>query len=111
MGLTVGERCWKILFFLCLAWRLRRSVWTFSVRGNTISGGVLRCHRVPVFEEHRHPMTGSRCDIRWLSGRGKTPTFSVFPVFCVAVMEKICDACGDGEYYFRSDFFVVRRCN
>jgi hypothetical protein len=32
-----------------------------------------------------------------VSGRGKTPTFCVFPVFSVAVMEKCCDACGDGE--------------
>jgi hypothetical protein len=30
--------------------------------------------------------------------------FCVFPVFSVAVMEKCCDACGDGEYYFRSGF-------
>jgi hypothetical protein len=50
------------------------------------------------------PLTGSRWDIRWLIGRGKKPTFCVFPVFSVAVMEKCCDACGDGEYYFRSDF-------
>jgi hypothetical protein len=46
------------------------------------------------------PLTGSRRDIRWVSGREKTPTFCVFPVFSVAVMEKCCDACGDGEYYF-----------
>jgi hypothetical protein len=51
---------------------------------------------------HRLPLTGSRWDIRWVSGGGKTPTFCVFPVFSVAVMEKCCDACGDGEYYFRS---------
>jgi hypothetical protein len=31
-----------------------------------------------------------------------TPTFCVFPVFSVAVIEKCCDACGDMEYYFRS---------
>jgi hypothetical protein len=36
----------------------------------------------------------------------ETPTFCVFPVFCVAVMEKCCDACGDGEYYFRSGFLA-----
>jgi hypothetical protein len=30
--------------------------------------------------------------------------FCVFPVFRVAVLEKCCDACGDEEYYFRSDF-------
>jgi hypothetical protein len=50
-----------------------------------------------VFEKHRLALTGSRLDIRWLSGRGKTPTFCVFPVFSVAVMEKCCDACGDGN--------------
>jgi hypothetical protein len=32
-----------------------------------------------------------------MSGGGKTPTFCVFPVFSVAVMEKCCDACGDGN--------------
>jgi hypothetical protein len=37
----------------------------------------------------------------------KTPTFCVFPVFSVAVMEKCCDACGDGNKYFQSGF---RRC-
>jgi hypothetical protein len=52
--------------------------------------------------KHRLPLSGSRWDIRWVSGGGKTPTFCVFPVFSVAVMEKCCDACGDGEYYFRS---------
>jgi hypothetical protein len=39
-----------------------------------------------------------------VSYSGKTPTFCVFRVFSVAVMEKCCDACGDGEYYFRSGF-------
>jgi hypothetical protein len=32
-----------------------------------------------------------------VSGGGKTPTFCVFLVFSVAVMEKCCDACGDGN--------------
>jgi hypothetical protein len=43
-----------------------------------------------------------------MSGRGKTPTFCVFPVFSVAVMEKCCDACGDGEYYLAVGLFGVR---
>jgi hypothetical protein len=47
------------------------------------------------------PFTESRWDIRWLSGRVKTPTFCVIPVFSVAVMEKCCDACGDGDCYAR----------
>jgi hypothetical protein len=63
-----------------------------------------RRQRVPVFQRHRLPLTGSRWDIRWLIGRRTKPTFCVFPVFSVAVKEKCCDACGDGEYYFRSGF-------
>jgi hypothetical protein len=77
---------------------------TLAVTGNIISGRVFRCYRVPVLLRHRLPLTGSRWDIRWVSYGGKTPTFCVFPVFSVAVMEKCCDACGDGEYYFRSGF-------
>jgi hypothetical protein len=41
---------------------------------------------------------------RWLSHSGRTQTFSVFFIFSVAVREKSCDACGDGEYYFRYSF-------
>jgi hypothetical protein len=37
-------------------------------------------------------------------GRRTKPTFCIFFVFSVAVMEKCCDACGYGEYYFRSGF-------
>jgi hypothetical protein len=87
------------------------SVVTLAVTGNTISGRVSWRQRVTVFQWHRLPLTGSRWDIRWLSSRGTKPTFCVFPVFRVAVMEKCCDACGDGEYYFRSGFRRQRcRC-
>jgi hypothetical protein len=55
-------------------------------------------------DAHQLPLTGSRWDIRWLSGRGKTPIFCVIPVFSVAVMEKCCDVYGGGKYYFRSGF-------
>jgi hypothetical protein len=58
--------------------------------------------RVPVIDLLRLPLTGSRWGLRWLSGRGKTPTLCVLPVNTVAVMGKCCDACGEGEYYFRS---------
>jgi hypothetical protein len=51
-------------------------------------------------------LTGNRWDKRWLSGRGKTPTLCVFPVFSVAVMKKCCDVCGDGEYYCRLSFLA-----
>jgi hypothetical protein len=61
-----------------------------------------------VFKRHRLPLTGSRWDILWVSYSAKTPTFCVFPAFSVAVMGKCCDACGDGEYYFRSGFSTMR---
>jgi hypothetical protein len=73
---------------------------TLAVTGNTIfSGQVFRRHRVPVFQRHRLPLTGNRWKLRWLSSRRTKATFCVFPVFSVAVMEKCCDACGDGEYF------------
>jgi hypothetical protein len=96
------ERRRLSVYFLYLAWRLWKSVVTLAVTGNTISGRVVRRQRVPVFQRHRLPLTGSRWDIRWLSGRGKTRLSVYFLLFSVAVMEKCCDACGDGEYYFRS---------
>jgi hypothetical protein len=43
-----------------------------------------------------------------VSYSGRTPTFCVFPVFSVAVMEKCCDACGDGEYYLRSGISTLQ---
>jgi hypothetical protein len=61
-----------------------------------------------VCQRHRLPLTGSRPDIMLVSYSGKTPTLCVFPVFSVAVMEQCCDACGDGEYYFRSKISTVR---
>jgi hypothetical protein len=39
-------------------------------------------------------------------GRRTKPTFCVFSVLSVAVMEKCCDACGEMEYYLRSGFSV-----
>jgi hypothetical protein len=107
MGQTVADRSSNEADFLCillyLAWRLWKSVVTL-VNGITISGRVFRRQGVPEFKRHRLPLTGSRWDIRWLIGRRTKPTFCVFPVFSVAVMEKCCDACGYGEYYFRSGF-------
>jgi hypothetical protein len=52
------------------------------------------------FQRHRLPLTGSLWDLRLLVGRRTKPTFSVFPVFSVVVMEKCCDACGDEDYCF-----------
>jgi hypothetical protein len=78
---------------------------TLAVTGNTISGRVFQLFQgVPEFERHRLPLTGSRWDIRWLIGRRTKPTFRVFSVLNVAVMEKCCDVCCHGEYYFRSGY-------
>jgi hypothetical protein len=78
--------------FLCillyLEWRLFKSVVTLAVKGYTIYGQFFLFQRVPEFERHRIPLTGSRWDIRWLIGRRTKPTFCVFPVFSVAVMAK-----------------------
>jgi hypothetical protein len=77
---------------------------TLAVTRNTVSGRVFRRQKVSVFQGNRLRLTGSRWDIRWLIGRRTKPTFCVFSVFSVAVVEKCCDACGDGEYYFSSYF-------
>jgi hypothetical protein len=61
---------------------------TLAVKENTISGRFSLFQRVPKFKRHRIPLTGSRWDIRWLIGRRTKPTFCVFPVFSVSVMEK-----------------------
>jgi hypothetical protein len=72
-----------------------------AVTGSTTSGQVFRRRQMSAFRKYRLPLTGSRCELWWLNGRGKTPTFCVFPVTSVAVMEKCCEDCVDGEYYFR----------
>jgi hypothetical protein len=82
---------------------------TLAVSGNNISGRVFRRFRVAVFRRHRLTLTGSRLDVRLVSYSGMTPTVCVFPVFSVAVMEKCCDACGDGEYYLRFGFSALLR--
>jgi hypothetical protein len=81
----------KTRYFVYLAWRLWKSVLRLAVRGNSISGRVVRRQRVSVFDKHRLPWIGSRWDIRWVSGGGKTRFFCVFSV---AVMAKCFEACG-----------------
>jgi hypothetical protein len=61
---------------------------TFAVTENTSAGRVFWRQRVLVSREHRLSLTGNRWDILWLSGRGKTPTLCVFPVFSAAVTQK-----------------------
>jgi hypothetical protein len=57
--------------FVYLAWRLWQSVLRLAVRGNSISGRVVRRQRVPVFEMNRLPSTASQRGKRWVSCRGK----------------------------------------
>jgi hypothetical protein len=52
--------------------------------------------------EHRLPLTGKSMGHTVAERSWKDADFVCFPVFRVVVMEKCCDACGDGEYYFRS---------
>jgi hypothetical protein len=99
------------VYFLYFAWRLWKSVVTLAVMGNTnfrsgfsIPVGFFNLYWVSVFKGHRLPLTGNRRDIRLVSYSRKTPTFCLFPVFSVAVMEKCYDACADEKYYFRSGF-------
>jgi hypothetical protein len=110
MGHTMADRSSNEADFLCillyLAWRLWKSVVTLVFTVITISGRVFQHLRLPEFQRHRLPLTASRWDIRWLIGRRTKPTFCVFSVFSVAVMEKCCDACREREYYFRSVFSV-----
>jgi hypothetical protein len=75
---------------------------TLAVTGNTIPGHAVWRQRMWVSPKHRLSFIRSRWNIRWQSGREKTPTLCVFPVITVAVIKKFCDACGDGEYYFLS---------
>jgi hypothetical protein len=103
MGHTVADRSSNEADFLCillyLAWRLWKSVVTLAVYGEYYFRSGFSASEVPEFYRHRLPLTGSRWDIRWLIGRRTKPTFYfVFAVFSVAVMEKCCDACRDGEY-------------
>jgi hypothetical protein len=81
----------KTRLFVYLAWRLWKGVLRLAVRGNSISGRVVRRQRVPVFDKHRLPSTGSEWDIRWVSGGDK---LRFFCVFSVAVMEKCFEAGG-----------------
>jgi hypothetical protein len=77
--------------FVCLAWQLWQSVLRLAVRGSSISGRFVRRHRVPVFEGHRLPSTGSsmRQTVGELSWKNAD-----FCVFSVAVKEKCFEACG-----------------
>jgi hypothetical protein len=56
-----------------LAWQLCQSFLRLALRGNSISGRVVRLRIVPVFEGRRQPSTASRWDKRWVSCRENMP--------------------------------------
>ena len=88
----------------CICMAVMEKSWDACGDGYTIGGRVFRRQRVPMIQRHRMPLTRSRWDLRWLIGRRTKPTFSEFSVFCMAINERSCDACGDREDYFRSGF-------
>jgi hypothetical protein len=104
----MADRSSKEADFMCillyLEWRLCKSIVTLVITVTTISGRLFQHPRLPVFQWRRASLTASRWDIRRLIGRRTKPTFCVFSVLNVAVMEKCCDACGYEDYYFRSGF-------
>jgi hypothetical protein len=63
----VEKRGFCVFSLALWKWVLR-----LAVSENSLSCRVFWLQRVPVFEGHRLPSTGSRWDIRWVSGRGKT---------------------------------------
>jgi hypothetical protein len=90
MGHTVGELSWKNVVFVYLAERLWKGVLRLAVSVNSLSCRVFWLQRVPVFEGHRMPSTGSRWDIRWVRG-GRNSNFCVFSL---AIVERGFEACG-----------------
>jgi hypothetical protein len=91
------------VYFLYLAWRLWKSVVTLAVSGILFPVGFSALQGVSVSEAST-AVDRFRRDIRFVSYSGNTPTFCVFPAFGVPVMEKCCQPCGDGDYYFQSCF-------
>jgi hypothetical protein len=67
MGRTVGELSWKNAEFCVFSVAAMAKCLRLVVGGNSVSGRVVRRQRVPVFDEHRLPSTGSRWDKRWVS--------------------------------------------
>jgi hypothetical protein len=51
--------------FAYFAWQLWKGVLRLAVTGGSISGQVVRRHRVLVFEGHRMPSTESRWIYGW----------------------------------------------
>jgi hypothetical protein len=96
------------VYLLYIAWRLWKSVVTLAVTGILIPVGFFGVKECPVFQRHRMPLTGSRWDIRWLIGRRTKPTFCVFPVFSVAVMESVVTLAVTG-ILFSVGFFAVSK--
>jgi hypothetical protein len=73
------------VYFAAFSVAVLEKVVTLAVTGNTISGRVIPCQRVPEFHWYRLLLTGSRWDKLWPIHRRTKPIFCVFPVFSVTV--------------------------
>ena len=62
-----GETC----CFVYLAWHVWKSVLSLAVRGNTFSGLVVPCQRVPLVDRHRLPSTASQWELRKVTCGGQ----------------------------------------
>jgi hypothetical protein len=81
---------------------------TLAVTGNTISGQDFRRYRVTLFQWHRLQLREVDEIYVWLVTVERRHTLCELPVFRAAVMEKCCDACGDGECYLRTGFSTLQ---
>jgi hypothetical protein len=81
---------------------------TLAVKGNTISDRRFRRFGVTVCNRRRRPLTEVDEIYSWLVAVECRLTLCVFPVFSMTVMEKCCDACGEGEYYLWSGFSTIQ---
>jgi hypothetical protein len=61
-----------------------------------------------VFQRHQWLLTEIDEIFRWSVTVERRLTLCVIPIFRVAVTEKCCDACCEGEYYFRSKVSTIR---
>jgi hypothetical protein len=81
MGHTMADRSSNEADFVCillhLAWRFWKGVVTLAVTGNTISGRVIPCQRVPEFHWYRLLLTASRFYELWPTHR-RTKPISVY---------------------------------
>jgi hypothetical protein len=105
MGHTVAERSWKDADFVCFP------VFSVAVMEKCcdVCGDGEYHYRSSCLASENAGVSGASIVVdrksmgHTVAERSRKDTdFVCFPCISVAVMEKCCDGCGDGEYYFRS---------